>query len=59
MKASEKYRLKAITCEKLAREATDEATDEATEVSWEELAIEWHILASRITQDDKGVGANV
>jgi len=55
LKASEKYRLNAITCEKLAREATDEATD----ASWEELAIEWHILASRITQDDKGVGANV
>ena len=51
MKASEKYRLEALTCEKLAREATDEAT----EIAWEELAIEWHILASRITKDDKDV----
>jgi hypothetical protein len=51
LKASEKYRLKALTCEKLAREATDEATG----LAWEELAIEWHILASRITQDDKDV----
>ena len=51
MKASEKYRLKAITCEELAREATDEET----QLAWEELAIEWHILASRITQDDKDV----
>lgn len=49
LKASEKYRLKALTCEKLAREATDDATKAA----WEELAIEWHILASRIAKDDK------
>ena len=51
MKASEKYRLKALTCEKLARKATDEET----EAAWEELAIEWHILASRIAQHDKDV----
>jgi hypothetical protein len=40
---------KALSCEKLAREATDEAT----KVAWEELANEWHILASRIANDDK------
>jgi hypothetical protein len=51
LKASEKYRLKALTCERLAREATDEAT----ETAWEELAIEWHILASRIAEDDKDI----
>ena len=51
LEASEKYRLKALTCEKLAREATDEETSAA----WDELAIEWHILASRIAQDNKDV----
>jgi hypothetical protein len=51
LNASEKYRLKALTCEELARKATDEET----QLAWEELAIEWHILASRITQDDKDV----
>ena len=50
-KASEKYRLKALTCEKLA----SEAPDEATQVAWEELAVEWHILASRTAEDDKDV----
>jgi hypothetical protein len=30
-----------------------EATDEATKVAWEELAIEWHNLASRIAKDDE------
>ena len=49
LKASAKYRIKALTCETLAREATDEAT----KVAWEELAIEWHILASRIAKDEK------
>jgi len=32
-----------------------QATDEATRVAWDELAIEWHILASRIAKDDKDV----
>lgn len=49
MKASEKYRLKALTCERLAQEATDRET----EAAWTELAIEWHTLASRIAQDIK------
>lgn len=51
MKASEKYRLKALTCEKLA----SEATDYETRASWSELAMEWHLLATRIAQDDKDV----
>ncbi|HAO39067.1 MAG TPA: hypothetical protein DEA80_19365 [Afipia sp.] len=51
LKASEKYRLKALTCEKLSQEATDKATKTA----WVELAIEWHALASRIAQDDKDI----
>jgi hypothetical protein len=55
LKASEKYRLKALTCEKLAQEATDEDTQAA----WSELAIEWHILASRIAQDDKDVEVEI
>lgn len=40
LKASEKNRLKALTCEKLVREATDQET----EAAWTELAIEWHIF---------------
>jgi hypothetical protein len=30
-----------------------EATDKETEVAWGELAIEWHLLASRIAEDDE------
>jgi hypothetical protein len=40
---TEKYRLKALACEKLARQATDHETRTA----WSEIAIEWHALASR------------
>lgn len=29
-----------------------EATDIETQAAWEELAIEWHNLASRVAQDD-------
>jgi hypothetical protein len=42
---SEKYRLKALACEKLGRDATDSDTRSA----WAEIAIEWHALASRMT----------
>jgi hypothetical protein len=36
---------------KLARQATDKAIKKA----WDELEIEWHILASRIAPDDNDV----
>ena len=41
---SEQYRLKALACEKLGRDATDSDTRSA----WTEIAIEWHALASRV-----------
>jgi hypothetical protein len=41
---AEKYRLKALACEKLGREATDYQT----RIAWAEIAIEWHALASRV-----------
>lgn len=47
MTVSEKYRLKALDCEKLAREATDSAT----KIAWAEIAIEWHALSNRIAQE--------
>jgi hypothetical protein len=43
MRAPQKYRLKALACERLAREATDSAI----KVAWAEIAIEWHALANR------------
>jgi len=41
MKISEKYRNKALACEKLAREAPNHDLKSA----WAEVAIEWHALA--------------
>ncbi len=41
---AEKYRLKALACEKLGQEATDAEI----RMAWAEIAIEWHALASRI-----------
>lgn len=46
VKLSEKYRLKAIACERFAREATDPAIKTA----WSEIAIEWHTIAHQIAQ---------
>jgi hypothetical protein len=46
-KLSEKYRIKAMLCEKLALAATDSAVKTA----WTEIAIEWHALASRVAKD--------
>jgi hypothetical protein len=43
----EKYRLKALASEGLARDATDRATREA----WSEIAIEWHALANRAAEE--------
>ena len=43
MKISEKYRLKALACEKLARDVPNIEFKNA----WAEIAIEWHALAAR------------
>ena len=47
MKLSEKYRIKALACEKLGREVPNRDFKSA----WEEIAIEWHALANRAAQD--------
>ncbi len=47
MKISEKYRFKALACEKFAREARDNHLKSA----WAEIAIEWHALAARSAQE--------
>jgi hypothetical protein len=49
---AEKYRLKALACEKLGREATDHET----RIAWVEIAIEWHALASRMALEFGGAG---
>jgi hypothetical protein len=46
MKISEKYRLKALACEKLGREVPNSDFKSA----WAEIAIEWHALAARSEQ---------
>jgi hypothetical protein len=43
MKISEKYRAKALDCEKLALAANEHDL----KCAWSEIAIEWHFLASR------------
>jgi hypothetical protein len=47
MDISEKYRSKALACEKLAREVPNRDFKHA----WEDIAIEWHALASRRAQE--------
>jgi hypothetical protein len=49
MEISNKYRIKALACEKLAREARDLDIQSA----WTEIAIEWHALANRVAADDE------
>ena len=51
---AEKYRLKALACEKLGREATDHET----RIAWVEIAIEWHALASRMAMEFGGAGSS-
>ena len=46
MKLSENYRLKALDCERQARDAKDHDIKRA----WADVAIEWHCLASRTAQ---------
>jgi hypothetical protein len=47
MKISEKYRSKALACEKLSREVPNYDFKSA----WAEIAIEWHALAFRRAQE--------
>jgi hypothetical protein len=47
MMISEKYRSKALACEKLGREVPNIDF----KLAWEELAIEWHALANRRAQE--------
>jgi hypothetical protein len=47
MKISEKYRAKALDCEKLG----DVATAYDVKCEWSDIAIEWHCLANRTAQD--------
>ena len=46
MKISDKYRSKALDCEKQEREATDYDI----KCAWSAIAIEWHSLASRTAE---------
>jgi hypothetical protein len=47
MKISEKYRLKALDCEKRGREAKEYEA----KCAWADVAIEWHCLANRTAQE--------
>jgi hypothetical protein len=47
IKISEKYRSKALVCEKLGRDAKDYDI----KCAWADIAIEWHCLASRTELD--------
>jgi len=46
MKISEKYRSKALDCEKQGHEAKNHDI----KCAWSDIAIEWHSLASRTAQ---------
>jgi hypothetical protein len=47
MKISERYRIKALACEKIGREMPNKDFKSA----WEEIAIEWHALANQRAQE--------
>jgi hypothetical protein len=47
MKVSEKYRAKALDCEKLGRAAKEYNF----KCEWGDIAIEWHYLANRTAQE--------
>ncbi len=47
MKIFEKYRAKALACEKLGRDTRDFDI----QCAWAEIAIEWHALANRVAAD--------
>jgi hypothetical protein len=44
---SERYRLKALACERFSRDTLDFATKTA----WTEIAIEWRALANRVAPE--------
>jgi hypothetical protein len=45
---SQKYRIKAVVCEKRG----SEATDSDIKFAWAEVAIEWHALAFRSAESE-------
>ena len=47
VKISEKYRLRALACEKLGRDVPNSDFKNA----WAEIAIEWHALAARRAEE--------
>ena len=50
--ASEIYRAKALACEELGREVPNPDFKQA----WSDIAIEWHALANRASQDHSAAG---
>jgi hypothetical protein len=52
MSISEKYRLRALSCENLGHIATDFDI----QCAWSDIAIEWHALANRMAQEFKIIG---
>ena len=48
MKVSERYRLKALDCEKRGRDAKDYDI----KCAWADVAIEWHSLSNRVADLD-------
>lgn len=56
MKISEKYRRKALDCEKQGRDAKDNNI----RCAWSDIAIEWHFLANQTAEDvSQDCGLNV
>jgi hypothetical protein len=47
MRISEKYRAKALDCERLGRDAKDDDI----KCGWADIAIEWHCLSNRMAQE--------
>jgi hypothetical protein len=50
MNLSEKYRLKALACETLGRDAPNSDF----KLAWAEIAIEWHALAAQTAPGQNG-----
>ncbi len=48
MDVATKYRIKALACERLSKQATEPDLKTA----WAEIAIEWHTLSNRVAQQD-------
>jgi hypothetical protein len=57
MRISEKYRAKALDCEKRGHDAKDYGI----KCGWADIAIEWHCLSNQIAQEiglDRELGRN-